>query len=198
MPTWLHGALTTIREHSKAFFVFNLVFYGVFALGMVASLCLPDLQSAAMPGVDVLLPRADRLRMMGQVHVYGAPWLSSAIDSVIDLLVTAASSLLPETFQQTSSWTALIPRFAPDIDTFIPHSLTFTFKGEAYVLVAFAIYVGVRMSLWPHRYGLASRKEGLTAGAHAVARLSVFIAVAVLFASVYESVGSISYLSLPR
>lgn len=199
MPTWLHGALSTLREHRKAFIALNLAFYGFFGLCMLVATFLPDLQADSLAASDPMFPRPEQLRLAGHAYSQGEPWLSIAVSYLVDLVASIVPSLVSSaTYQEASMWSSLVPRIGPDLDSFIPHSLTFTIKGEAYVLAAFALYVQLRMFLWPRRYGLASRRHGIVAGALNTARLSIFIAVALGFGLVYESFDAVHYLPLLR
>ncbi|KAF1005675.1 MAG: hypothetical protein GAK28_03157 [Luteibacter sp.] len=199
MPTWLHGALSTIRDHRKAFIALNLAFYGFFGLCMLVAAFLPDLQTGSLTAADPVLPRADQLRFAGHAYTQGEPWMSIAVSYLVDLIASILPSLVSSaTYQEASMWNSLVPQIGPDFDSFMPHSLTFTIKGEAYVLTAFALYVQLRMSLWPRRYGLASRRSGIVAGALNTARLSIFIVVALGFGLVYESFDAVHYLPLLR
>ncbi|WP_321914479.1 hypothetical protein [Paraburkholderia sp. J11-2] len=207
MATTFCDAIAIIKRHRGAFVVLNMVFYGLVALSMVATLHIPELQAPYKPSTEQAFAHPGLFKTVADAYANRNLLLAISLTFLVNLIIAAfGMTTLPSfalpfvgilaQFYRAFLWGVLFAPIGPLRVTLIPHSLTLLVEGQAHVLAAFAAYVQARMFLWPHRYGLNSHKAGYKAGVLSTLKLYSLIVLALLLGAVYEVVESVYFMPL--
>jgi hypothetical protein len=194
--TFLHTAFRLIKQHRRAFALLNLTFYGLFALMLVITAFIPELQGLFKPDIDKAFAEPGVFNLAGELYAGKHLLLAIGITFLVNLVVAVGMTTLPSllipfagialTLYRGFLWGVMFSPIGEYRATLIPHSLTLLIEGQAYVLAAFAAYVHGRMFLWPGRYGLDSHRAGYREGIHATGQLYRLVILALLVGAIYE------------
>lgn len=205
--TNLRDAIAVIKRHKGAFILLNVAFYGLIALSMAATLRHPELQVAykasteqayAQPGLFKAVANAYASRQLlsaiGMTFLVNLAGASFAMTTLPSFLIPFIG--IPVQLYRAFLWGTMNAPIGPLAPMLIPHSLTLLVEGQAYVLAAFAAYVQARKFLWPHHYGLPSRKAGYRAGAISTLKLYALIATVLAVGAIYEVIEAVYFIPL--
>lgn len=197
MTTILRDAISLIRQHDKAFIALNAAFYGLLALAMLATLIRPELQGLLGPSLDEGFAKpgafnaaagaraaADLPAAMGMTFLANLAVGSFGVATLPSLGFPFVG--IPVQLYRAFVWGVMVAPVGPHAASLVPHSLALLIEGQAYVLVAFAVYLQGRMFLWPERYGLVRHRDGYRAGAVATLKLYALVVLALAVAAVCQ------------
>ncbi len=205
----LQACFTLIRENRRAYFLINLLFFGLVFLGFIASALDPGIQKTLQANLlsDLdhgLLAFVANLYRSGNVPL--AALLTFLVNSVIGAFacITLPSSLIPFSgfivgCYRAALWGMLLSPTDPRmLLVMIPHSLTLLLEGEAYVVAMFGCYLWGKWFMRPTSAGLPNSREGYRAGLRANFQLCRLVLVLLAVAAVYEATEVIAMMALAR
>ena len=194
----LQNAFSIIKEHRRAFIVFNLMFYGLVLLGTVVTMFFPELQNHSRRQADQMLSEPGLMTAVANAYVNSNVLVAISLTFLINLAVSLVVTTLPSfvvpfvgilvVVYRAVVWGFLFSPIGSDRAALVPHGLTLVVEGQAYVLAAFAAYIQGCMFLWPSRYGLESRWDGYKTGAVATVWLYALIALTLLIGAIDEGI----------
>ena len=191
-----------IRANKRAYLVLNALTYGLFAVGFVLGLLVPQLNQDQITRLDDD-GTTDLVRSL-----INDPWLFALVILAVNTLrMGAATIVLPSMivpfagiplfgYWALTTGITLVP--ASDIGwvALIPHSLTLVIELQAYVLFLLGAHLLGRSWIWPESVGAENRRGGYASGLRQLGWLSVPAAVLLVVGAVYEAF-SLRYLVHP-
>jgi hypothetical protein len=186
-----------IRDHRRAYFVLNFIYYGLVAIAMAVVALHPELQEALGSHVQQNFQNG----LPGLVHAYqsgnilkASLWtfiVNSAGGSfatiTIPSLIVPFSGMLMTTLRMILWGLMLSPTSHTLRMIMIPHSLTLLMEGQAYILTAFGSYLLGKWWLFPKSAGMNTHLEGYLAGLKANFALYLLILPVLAISAVYEA-----------
>lgn len=194
--------LQVIRENARAYLVINACMYGLFLVGFVVGLLVPELSEAQHTRLTDD-GTADLVRSL-----INTPWLFALTILGVNtvkmglLTIVLPSMVVPFAGIALFAWWAvttgvtLVP--ASDIGwvALIPHSLTLIIEFQAYIVVLLGAYLLGRSWIFPRTAGAETRRSGYVRGLRQLGWLSLAAAVLLVVGAVYEAF-SLRYLVHP-
>lgn len=196
-----------VREHHRAYFVLNGVYYGVVLLAMVyVAFFNPGLQEQLLKGAAGAFTEGP-LASVGGAYMGGNVVAAAVLTFVVNLVlgslffITLPSLMLPFAglvgVYRAAMWGfVLAPTSAELALVMVPHSLTLLLEGQAYILAMLAVYVHGRSFLRPRTVSLTNHARGYVAGLRLSARIYVLVIIVLAAAAIYEALEVILMLRL--
>jgi hypothetical protein len=206
-PASLEPCFALIRENGRAYFVLNLVYFGLVLLGFVVSALDPAIQKALQAAMRAdfehgLLARVADLYRSGNVPM--AALVTFAVNAVIGAfaVITLPSFLIPFAGFVAGCYRAAVwgltlsPTDPRMLLAMIPHSLTILLEGEAYVVAMFGCYLWGKWLIQPASAGFPGFREAYRAGLRANLQLYRLILLLLAVSAVYEAIEVIGLIAL--
>ena len=189
-----------IRADLRPYLVLNAIIYGSLLAGMTTGLIFPDLTAAQ---VDALVEggTAEQIESLLERNVWlfglvilGLNTLRVGLLSIIvPSLVLPFAGIVLVTVQTFFTGLIIAPVDADAATVLIPHSLTLVIEFQAYVLLAFGVYLLGRSWLRPATADARNRRQGYVRGLRQIAWLSPPALALLVIGGFYEAL-SVVYL----
>jgi len=191
----LRSSLGIIRGNRRAYFVINVVYYGLVILAMIFVATQPQLQRSLTASVASGFTSGP-LETVGTAYGSGNVALAAAITFLVNfvlgafLYITLPSLIIPFAGLFTGViravlWGLLLSPAMPELRlAMIPHSLTVLLEGQAYVLAMLGSYVLWRAAFKRNESGgnfFSRYRAGLSKNVRLYLLITVVLAVAALY-----------------
>lgn len=203
----LQPCFALIRANRRAYFVLNLLFFGLVFLGFVVAGLDPSIQKALQSDLRSafergLLARVAIFYRSGNVPM--AALVTFLVNSIVGAFgcITLPSFLIPflglvAGCYRAAVWgLALSPTNPGLLLVMIPHSLTPLLEGEAYVVAMFGSYLWGKWLIRPASAGLPNSRAAYSAGLRANLQLYRLVLLLLAVAAIYESIEVIGLMAL--
>jgi len=188
--------LSPLRRHARAYLMMNVIFYGVYLLGMAVVLLDPPMQGRLNDQIRRELntgPMAIVAHAYESGNVLAAILLTFVVNLLIGCIVTMSlpSTLIPFAGIAAGAWRAalwgvMLSPVAPEHGlAILPHHLNSVLEGQAYVLAMLAAY---RQGRWVFPTTTCHRGEIWGDGFLDTLRLYRLIIPMLALAAIYEAV----------
>lgn len=199
MKSLIRDVADLIREDRRAFLVLNLAYLGLFGLGILATVVIPELRPGGLGALQGEPGTGGLGAVIGDAYRSGNVAIAALVTFGVNLLsasllqTTVPSLVIPFlgvalTLARGLSWGVLFTPVGAEDPTFLIHWVTLAIEGAAYVVVGFAAWVHGRMFLQPRRYGFATRRAGYVGGLAATLKLYVLVIVLLVIGALYEAI----------
>jgi len=199
MRRLIRDIVAIFREHRRAFLVLSLAYLGMFGLGILATVLVPELRPGGLGALQGDPAAGGLGAVIGDAYRSGNVALAALVTFAVNLLsasllqTTVPSLVIPFlgvalTLARGLSWGVLFTPVGAEDPMFLIHWVTLAIEGAAYVVVGFATWVHGRMFLQPRRHGFETRRAGYAGGLIATLKLYVVVIVLLIIGALYESV----------
>lgn len=189
-----------IRAELRPYLALNAIIHGSLLAGMATGMLFPDLTAAQ---IDSLVESGTAAQIEalaeGNVWVFGLVILGLNTLRVGLLSIIAPSLIVPftgivlVTVQLFFTGLIIAPVDADAATILIPHSVTLLIEFQAYVLLAFGVYLLGRSWLRPATADAPNRRQGYVRGLRQLLWLSALALALLVIGGFYEAL-SVGYL----
>jgi hypothetical protein len=193
----IQSSWALVREHKRAYIVFNILYYGLVLVFMGVAALNPDLQTELILAIGESFTSGP-LAMVGEAYLNAELLKAIALTFVVNLFIaslvsiTIPSMIIPFLgllvgFYRAILWGLIFYPGHPDMQiVMIPHSLTLILEGQAYILVMLAAWLQGRAFISPKSVGVEGHGRGCLEGLKRTGKIYLLVVLTLLVAAVYE------------
>jgi hypothetical protein len=192
-------AWALVREHKRAYIVFNILYYGLILVFMGVAALNPGLQDELIRTTGESVTNGP-LGVVGEAYTNARVLKAMVLTFVVNLFIgslafmTLPSMIVPFLGILSGVYRAIMWGliFYPGHPTMriimIPHSLTLILEGQAYILVMLAAWLHGRAFLFPNSAGADGHWHGYVEGLKQTGTIYFLVVLILLAAAVYEAI----------
>lgn len=191
------SAWALVKEHKRAYIVFNVLYYGLVLVFMGVAALNPELQNQLIQLVGESFSSGP-LAMVGEAYLNAEVFKAIALTFVVNLFVASLLSITVPSLiipfiglllgvYRAILWGLIFYPGHPDMQmVMLPHSLTLILEGQAYILVMFAAWLQGTAFISPQSAGVEGHGRGYLEGLKRTGKIYILVVLTLLVAAIYE------------
>lgn len=208
-PVWrLVGApVAIVRQHRRAYFALNAIYYGLIVLAMLYVPFNPGIQQTLMQAVGATFTQGP-FSVLTNAYIDGQMILAILLTFVVNLFVGSFGTITLPSFiipfsglllggYRAILWGVIYAPTSPQMTMIlVPHSITLLLEGQAYILAMLAVVIQGRGFIQPRTIGAITHRAGYWEGLKRTGQLYILIVLVLAAAAIYEVVEAVLLLAL--